>query len=103
MRATTPGGSALWQHADDNTYGPSTSELISKKWNFVVLQDQSQSPGSGAVTSGSALPVGECKKRAESALHDFFVPRCHNVSQASRCPLTGGSMRTSRVYLGQQC
>ena len=74
--SNTPGGSALWEHADPEVYGEETGAMLAREsWDFVVLQDQSQSAGGGRVTSGTPLPLGECKRRALVALGEFFAPR----------------------------
>jgi len=76
----TPGGSALWQHASPSSHGATTLNLLENApdplgWDFVVLQDQSQTPGGGRVSSGSALPEGEGKRRSMAAIEDTFLPR----------------------------
>jgi hypothetical protein len=45
---STPGGSSLFQHANASLpMGQETRALLSSRWDVVVLQDQSQSPGGG--------------------------------------------------------
>lgn len=74
--SNTPGGSALWQHADLEIYGEETNSLLFREsWDFVVLQDQSQTPGGGRVSSGAALPIGEGKVRSLAAIEEWFAPR----------------------------
>lgn len=73
--SNTPGGSALWQHAEEGVYAEETKALLARRsWDFVVLQDQSQTPGGGRVSSGSTLPIGEGKARSIAAL-GWFAPR----------------------------
>jgi hypothetical protein len=74
--ANYPGGSALWQHADPDVYGPETEALLARGgWDYIVLQDQSQTPGGGRVTSGAPLGPGEGKVLSISALEEWFAPR----------------------------
>eukprot|EP01043_Picozoa_sp_COSAG02_P016612 COSAG02_NODE_735_length_17872_cov_20.966860_10_plen_188_part_00 len=82
VASNTPGGSALWEHADMEVYGVETGAMLETPggWDFVVLQDQSQSAGGGAVSSGTPLPAGECKARALAVLRAWFRPRLNGAT-----------------------
>ena len=85
VASNLPGGSALWEHADEARYGVETGAMLLEAappggWDFVVLQDQSQSAGGGAVSSGTPLPAGECKARALASLAAWFRPRLNGAT-----------------------
>ena len=47
-RAVMPGGAALFDHANLSLpVGVETADMLSGPWDYVVLQDQSQTPGGG--------------------------------------------------------
>ena len=71
----TAGGSSLFQHANTSLpNGRATLALLrSQRWDAVVLQDQSETPGGGKDTD-AGLPVGEGRRRSTAALEDTFGP-----------------------------
>ena len=71
----TPGGSSLAEHADPSrTAGRLTKQVLTSEdgWDYVVLQDQSQTPGGGK-DSALARP-GVPRAKSEAALRRFYVP-----------------------------
>ena len=73
----TPGGSSIFGHADPSTEaGMNTSRMLAdpQGWNYVVLQDQSQTPGGGR-DGDSGDPPGAARQKSEEALREFFAPR----------------------------
>eukprot|EP01065_Artemidia_motanka_P037003 TRINITY_DN45132_c0_g1_i1.p1 TRINITY_DN45132_c0_g1~~TRINITY_DN45132_c0_g1_i1.p1 ORF type:complete len:279 (+),score=80.44 TRINITY_DN45132_c0_g1_i1:58-894(+) len=71
----TPGGSSIFQHANQSLQmGRDTAAMLSKSWDFVVLQDQSETPGGGKDTDDSLGP-GVGRQLSEAALKSFFAPR----------------------------
>ena len=71
----TPGGASLFQHANTSlAAGRATLELLrSERWDAVVLQDQSETPGGGKDTDDSLTP-GEGRRRSLAALRGTFGP-----------------------------
>ena len=72
----TPGGTSLTDHADLSiATGKKTKKMLDAEagWNYVVLQDQSQTPGGGK-NGDSGLAPGVAKAQAEEVLHSFFAP-----------------------------
>jgi hypothetical protein len=75
-RENTVGGSYLWEHADpSSSTGAATLSLLDRSYDYVVLQDHSQTPGGGRVNGGGGLPEGESKRRSMEAITNTFAPR----------------------------
>lgn len=72
----TVGGSSLSQHADlSSGVGRETQDMLKHDlgWDYVVLQDQSQTPGGGKNT-GEGLGPGVGFDRSIDALKTFYSP-----------------------------
>lgn len=72
----TPGGSSLFEHANMSTeMGHKTAALLDDEsgWDYVVLQDQSETPGGGRNTD-RGLPLGVARSRTLDALPVFYNP-----------------------------
>lgn len=70
----TPGGSSLFQHADLlSKVGLETTAMLlqPRGWDFVVLQDQSETPGGGKDTDDD-LDVGLGQEKSLKALRGFY-------------------------------
>eukprot|EP00035_Acanthoeca_spectabilis_P003506 m.93673 g.93673 ORF g.93673 m.93673 type:complete len:319 (-) comp12164_c0_seq1:61-1017(-) len=81
-----PGGSSLFQHGNLSLpMGQATAAALAEPggWDFVMLQDQSETPGGGCDTDSSLAP-GEGFKLSSAALSSFFVPR---LTQAHATPV----------------
>ena len=70
----TPPGSSIFQHGNVSLQmGLDTLAMLQQSWDFVVLQDQSETPGGGRDTD-SSLPPGVGKALSVAALSSFFLP-----------------------------
>ena len=76
-QAVMPGGAALFDHANLSLpVGVETADMLSGgPWDYVVLQDQSQTPGGGRNEDDGLWTLGEAKARSERAIVDFYAPR----------------------------
>jgi hypothetical protein len=74
--SVTPGGSSLADHATrSKASGAATAALLAEApgWDYVVLQDQSQTPG-GGMDGDSGAGVGVAKAKSIAALKAFYAP-----------------------------
>tara|TARA_B110001452_G_C15147790_1_gene399547 strand:- start:168 stop:1007 length:840 start_codon:yes stop_codon:yes gene_type:complete len=72
----TPGGSSLADHANlSKAAGLETKLMLeaARGWDYVVLQDQSETPGGGRDTDAGEAP-GVARDKAEAALSKFYAP-----------------------------
>ena len=72
----TPGGSSIADHANaSTTAGKETRMLLDAPggWDYVVLQDQSQTPGGGR-DGDSGEAAGVARSEAEATLRSFYAP-----------------------------
>ena len=74
---STPGGSSLFGHANLSTdTGKETAALLASgvAFDYVVLQDQSETPGGGRDTDAH-LALGAARDLSLAAMPAFFAPR----------------------------
>ena len=74
--SVTPGGSSLADHATrSKASGAATAAMLAEApgWDYVVLQDQSQTPG-GGMDGDSGAGVGVAKAKSIAALKAFYAP-----------------------------
>lgn len=72
----TPGGSSIFQHGNLSlSMGQQTLKMLSDPlgWDYVVFQDQSETPGGGKDTDDGLGP-GVGQKRSIDALESSFAP-----------------------------
>jgi len=72
----TPGGTSLADHANcSKASGAATAAMIAEApgWDYVVLQDQSQTPGGGK-DGDSGDGVGVARAKSIAALRAFYAP-----------------------------
>ena len=88
----TPGGSSIFGHADNSTpAGVLTDKMFAPGavFDYVVLQDQSETPGGGRDTD-SGLPTGKGKNLSLAALSSYFAPRITRANAAALMYSTWG-------------
>lgn len=76
QESVTKGGSSIHGHADQSSkLGKQTLQLLqdASGWDFVVLQDESQTPGGGRDTD-EGLDAGEGRRLSIDALSSFYAP-----------------------------
>ena len=84
--SVSPGGSNLADHANaSKASGAATAAMLAEAqgWDYVVLQDQSQTPG-GGMDGDSGAGVGVAKARSIAALRAFYAPA---ISAARATPV----------------
>jgi hypothetical protein len=95
-RAVMPGGAALFDHANLSLpVGVETADMLSGgPWDYVVLQDQSQTPGGGR---NEATDCGRWarRKRGQSVLSSIFTRRASTPRRS--CTRRGGTTRATRT------
>jgi hypothetical protein len=72
----TPGGSSIYQHANQSLdMGKQTKTMLQAKagWDFVVFQDQSETPGGGKDIDAK-LAKGLAQQYSNAALKSYFKP-----------------------------
>ena len=95
-RAVIPGGAALFDHANLSLpVGVETADMLSGgPWDYVVLQDQSQTPGGGR---NEATDCGRWarRKRGQSVRCSIFTRRASTPRRS--CTRRGGTTRATRT------
>ena len=94
-RAVMPGGAALFDHANLSLpVGVETADMLSGgPWDYVVLQDQSQTPGGGRNATDCGRRAR--RKRGQSVLSSSFTRRASTPRRS--CTRRGGTTRATRT------
>ena len=92
-RAVMPGGAALFDHANLSLpVGVETADMLSGPWDYVVLQDQSQTPGGGRNEDCGRWAR---RKRGQSVHWSISTRRASTPRRS--CTRRGGTTRATRT------